>query len=442
MTAYATNRWRGIVAVALATFGIGLLSTEPALILLAAVAVGLASYPRLVYDPPVPTIEIERHITPEETKPGEPVTVNLSVRNTGDRTIPDLRIIDGVPPLAEVVNGSPRLATTLRPNSAASLEYEVVVEPGVHRFSPSTAITRDVSGAMERITQFETNSVIDCPERGTHVPLSAVVSFRPGAIPANHPGTGVEFYGTREATPSDSIDRIDWRQFARTGELISVEYRPERSTNAVLWLDPAGFDGRGSSFLSVRCLTAAERFTSVLEADNHAVGLLAPGRDELWIPPGIGHSHAKRIRNALDEAPAFMPPPINDDGNTWSPSAEHTERSHHHNGRDSVNNRDAERHSQLNRTERIGPHDQVLLISPLLDDEMVDLALTIDEPSSGRVTVICPEPPTDETIGPRLQRIGRKSRIRALRSREVRVFEWGADESLVTAAESWMEAES
>jgi conserved repeat domain len=51
-------------------------------------------------------IAFERTVTPNRTYAGEIITVKLTVSNHGDRPIPDLRIVDGVPDELAVVDGS------------------------------------------------------------------------------------------------------------------------------------------------------------------------------------------------------------------------------------------------------------------------------------------------------------------------------------------------
>lgn len=436
---YPTNRWRGIVAIAIGTLGVGLLATEPAIIVLAAVCIGFAVYPYVRRGSPEPEVTLDRSVEPADPAPDEPVLVELTVRNRGSYNIPDLRVVDGVPPLATVIEGSPRLATALRPGEAATIRYGVAVPAGKHRFAPTTLIARDPAGAVERTQAIESPAVIDCDEEEIAAPLSTVVTYRPGSISTDRGGVGVEFYGTREANTGEAIDRIDWRQFARTGQLVAVEFRPERAANVVVCVDVVdsqrrGESGAGSPDLAMRCRTVADRIATALGTGNHAVGLAVVGDGDIWIPPGIGRSHVDRVREALELEPAFCPTMTaftDGESHTGTAPIATVDRA---TGADARNAQTA--NGDLGA--RLGPHDQAILVSPMLDDAAFETALGTSSPSE-RVTVISPKPGVTDDLGARLARLERATRIRALRAEEIRVLEWGAEESLAVAARGWME---
>ncbi|WP_242493393.1 DUF58 domain-containing protein [Haloarcula hispanica] len=109
---HRTGRWFGLAGAALVAVGVGLVGQVPALMLLGGLGVTLSAYDRVAV-PPAADVSIQRSITPTEPALGERVTVALTVRNDGSRTIPDLRLADGVPDSVRVVDGSASVVTTL-----------------------------------------------------------------------------------------------------------------------------------------------------------------------------------------------------------------------------------------------------------------------------------------------------------------------------------------
>ena len=460
MPVYETRRWRGIVAVALVTLGVGLLATNPGLVLLAIVAVGVAASLHVVGPPPEISLALDRTVTPAEPEIDEPVSVTLTVRNTGDRTVRDVRLIDGVPPLATVISGTPRIAGVIRPGETLTLTYTLTVDSGKHRFRPTTVITHNLAGTVERTTDIDTPTVINCDDRSLSIPLASFVTHRPGPISTDHPGVGIEFYGTREVTPGEAVDRIDWRRFARSGELVSVEFRPERSANVMICMDTANSPSgrstgpRETPELVVRSHTVADRLIAAIGGDRHAVGLSTHGPEHLWHSPQVGRSQVEQLRRTLDSHRAFQPP---------EPESERIGRRHHnrdnqargpqHEGPIRIATRSGISESTDDITldpsmmpptleDRIGHQDQVIFVSPLLHDDILQRALALEPAGTNRVSFVTPTPRLDDSIGARMVRLERVNRIRTLRSAGVRVYEWQPDESLTTAAETWLEQET
>jgi hypothetical protein len=75
-------------------------------------------------DPGAP-LDIDATILQDAIAPGSELEVEVTVTNEGDTWLPDLRLIDGVPAMLTVVDGTARHATALRPGETATLEYAV-----------------------------------------------------------------------------------------------------------------------------------------------------------------------------------------------------------------------------------------------------------------------------------------------------------------------------
>ncbi|WP_255194893.1 DUF58 domain-containing protein [Halorarius litoreus] len=418
-TVRRTRRWRGVVAVALFAGAAGVLFKRPLPLLLAVVGVGYAAYPQ-VPSPPTVSLDIDRRLDPDDPADGEPVTVEVTVTNTGQSVLPDLRIVDGVPPMLSVSDGTPRHATALRPGRRATFSYEVTATQGTHRFEPATVVARDVSGATEVETEVAADTTIECTAEVPEVPLRQQTQQHVGRIVTNDGGSGVEFHRTREYQRGDDMSRIDWRRFARTGELTTTEFREERAASVVLCLDVRASAYRspeeGEPHAVAHELAAAEQLLAELAETTDSVGLATlGGRESCWLPPGAGRDHLLRAQQLLATHPALSPyPPESSD--------------------------EAIDDQVLDLRRRLGTDTQVVLFSPLLDAGAVSAALAL-EAAGHATTIISPDVTDGDSPGAQLARVERRNRLDTVREAGVRVVDWSPDvalgTSLVHAQERW-----
>ena len=427
-TRRSTDRWRGVVAVALFAGAVGVFGKRPDVLLCAVVGVVFAVYPRITSEPSV-NVAVDRTVSDRSPTHEEPTEVTVTVRNVGESVLPDIRIVDGVPPMLPVTGGSARHATALRPGKSTTFSYELTARHGTHSFGETTIIARDVSGSREVETTVSADAEIECHAAVPAVPLRAQSGQRPGRIVADTGGNGIEFDRTRTYRAGDPLNRIDWRRYARTGELTTVEFREERVASVVVCVDarPSAYRARNGDPHAVSHGVAAARelCAALLEANDRA-GLAAFGRDFLWEAPETGSDHAARLRRVLATHPtlSLQPPEASGafaDLGEWFTSP----RGIADGGESQV----AEQTATLRK--RLGGETQVILLSPLLDEPIVESALSL-EADGNAVTVVSPDVTTEETVGGRLARTERSNRIHSLQGAGVPVIDWDTGESLGT----------
>lgn len=443
-TVRRTRRWQGVVGVVLIAVAVGALAKRPSLLLLGAVGVAFAAYPRLTRPPSV-ELSVERTIDPANPEAGDVVDVTTTVRNEGTAPLFDLRLIDGVPPMTPVEEGTPRLATALRPGGTATVEYAVEIDRTTHRFRPLTAVVRDPSGANEVETTVPEETVVEGVGHVPAVPLRTRSRRRSGRLLTDEGGAGVEFHRTREYEPGDPVNRIDWRQYARTGELTSVDFREERLAEVVVCVDarPAAYRAATpeDAHAVAYAIGSAGRIGEALFAANHHVGLAAFGRDLCWLPPGAGTDHEDRYNRYLASDSAFevVPPAVVD-----RPGGE--AGADGDDGRSlldllpGVGGGDAEVGSPIeSQLATIRPEldatTQIVLLTPLSDDGASRIAQLL-ESSGAAVTVISPDVTNEESVGGRLAAVERENRVHALRNSGVPVVDWDPADRLGTSVAS------
>ncbi|WP_276271360.1 DUF58 domain-containing protein [Haloarcula litorea] len=416
-TTRSTDHWLGVGAAALAALGVGVLTRQPAAMLLGVVGVGYAAYARS-RSPPDPTLTVERSLSETEPRPGDPVTVELAVTNDGATTLPDLRVVDGVPPGLAVTDGTPRHGTALRPGETATVEYTVTARRGRHEFGPVHALVRDVAGATAVSVRVDaaTPTTIACRPTvrapGVTLPLREPDTRRTGRVATSDGGAGTEFFATREYRAGDPLGRVDWHHRAKTGDLATVEFRTERTAPVVVLVDTTpravvGPEADGVTALDRSVAAAGELLAAGLGA-GHRVGLAALTAPDCWLPPGSGDDHRARARELLATDPAL-----------------------------SAATGDHDRLTDLDLDwlrGRLPAGAQVVVVSPLLERGVAAAVRRLDA-HGHPVTVVSPAPTSGRTPATRLAAVLRGFRCSDLRAAGVPVADWDWDEPLAVATD-------
>jgi len=411
----AGPRWDPGVTVALLAGAVGVLTGTTAAFLAGAVGFTYAAY-RYASRVPDATVAVEREIDDRSPLPSRAVTVTVTVRNEGDESLPDLRVVDGVPERLAVVSGSPRHCTSVRPGEATSFSYAVRARRGSHEFGPTTLVSRSLAGTAERRFEVRVDDSIACETRAEEFPLPADTSSYPGHITTDSGGEGVEFYATREFHPSDPMSRVDWKRYARTRELTTVEFRETRAATVVLVVDartPAHVARReGEPDAVTLSEYAAERLAAALLGRNDRVGLALYGPSERYLRPSGGDEQAARIRAELESTPEPR------DREVGLFSEQRRERAN-----------DA-RFDTLRK--RLPDGAQVVFLSPLADDRAADVAKRF-RAYGHAVTVVSPDVTGTDTPGGAVERIERDERVADVRGGDVRVVSWSPDDPIRAA---------
>ncbi|WP_226012817.1 DUF58 domain-containing protein [Halomicrobium salinisoli] len=421
------------LSVALVAGAAGVTTSQPVLLSAAAVGLVYAAY-EAATPAPRPDLTLERTLSTASPMPGERVEVTVAVTNDGAAPLHDVRLVDGVPSRLAVVEGSPRFGTALEPGERATFSYAVRARRGDHAFGETTVVCRSLSGDEEVRETVRADSELSCRVTVDEVSPGTQTLPYPGRNEADDPGEGVSFYGVREYESTDSMRRVDWKRFARTGELTAVQYEARRSAAVVVLVDARLEFARTdrSPTATQFAKYAAERVgTALLDGDDRVGAALYD--DGAYLAPGTGRTQALRLRRLLiheahpDAAPS--------DGAATAAGFD---------GRVFLYGASGDGPS-IGRGARRGPTDvpelhqrlpdraQVLFCSPLLDDEAADVAAALSARDRD-VTVVSPDLTSDETPGNAVERIERRERIDRVR-RIGRVVDWDVDAPLPRAIE-------
>lgn len=445
-----TSRWHVILSVAIGLVAVGLWTLTPALLMAAMIPLGYVAYS--VVPSPVAVEEqlaVMRSVTPTQTHPGGAVTVELTVEHVGDKPLPDLRIVDGVPDPLPVIDGSPRAVLSLQPTDTATIEYTVRARSGTFGFSSARVRTTSLSGERTYTTTLtpDGETQIAAQLGVSDYPLSQQTTRMVGALATDRGGEGLEFYGTREYRAGDPASRINWRQYAETRELTTIDYQQQEAVEVVIIVDaraPAAVAASDTDPTGVEldAYAASEAVDGLLTARNR-VGLvtLGVGNDTGggfgWIPPGDGHELRSRIRTRLDAVAAVTQPgetvSTDGSGDDAKASASETAGSSTATGgeTDESGSGGIATHELV---DRLSPRTQVVLFSPLCDAPPVEIVQQLQ--AAGHTVSVCtPDVTSSSTAGSTLAGVDRGLRLATLRAAGATVIDWSPDESLAVVLE-------
>ncbi|MFB6242607.1 MAG: DUF58 domain-containing protein, partial [Halobaculum sp.] len=427
------SRWTVWLGGALGLTGLGLSYGSPLLIAAAVVPLAYVGYGALSALPSSVDLRLERSVQDSQTTPGDPVSVTLSVTNAGDAVLTDLRVVDGVPGELAVGEGSPRAAVALRPGETATVEYEVIAKRGSFGFDDARVRVRSMAGAAAASLSVPVAGVseVSCTAPAAAVPVERAAPLRVGTATADSGGEGLEFYSTREYRPGDPRSRINWRQFAKRGELVTTEFREERAGRAVVLVDvrpptrrsaTAAFP-TGAEFAAYTAEVAVDR----LAADGDELSLAVLGLDTervsmpvetvgeaVWVDSAHAGDGKRRARATLEAAAEAARERVPDPHET--PGFD----SHPPRGADAA---------AATLAARAPADAHVILVSPFADTTPSAYARRFAVEGSA-VTVVAPDHTASETLGGRTATLHRDLRLRSVEPFCRAVVDWPADQPL------------
>jgi uncharacterized repeat protein (TIGR01451 family) len=433
-----TSRFAGAAVAAVALVAAGALSASATLLAAAAVPVAYLAYGGLSGAPDPTDLVVERTVGREDPFPGDRVTVTLAVRNPTETTYPDVRVTDGVPDAFGVVDGSPRGAAALPPGEEATVEYTITATRGTHTFADPRVRVRGVAatGVRDARPAADGAGKIDASVGVNDLPLRDRGTEFAGPLSADAGGAGIEFHATREYRAGDPLGRVDWRHYAKNGELTTVEYREQRAARVVLLVDArpvgdvAAARGRPTG-ADLSTYAAARAFEALRAAGHHAgtavFGVPDPRTDRpeyAWVPPGGGSDHAERVAAALEAAAGRD----RADATAARTAAD--------GGADG--DRDTTDDGVADLCGRLPPDTQVVLSSPALDGfagRATRHVLAHGHP----VTVISPDAAGGGSPGADLAAAERCLELARIRETDATVVEWGEDTPLSAVVAAGLE---
>lgn len=417
------RRWEAGVAATVILAVAGLLNRSGVLLLAAVIPLAYVAYGSATSVTVPDGLRATRRVDETPTPPGRPVTVTLEVRNEGPRPLSDVRVIDGVPDALTVVDGTPRAGAAIDVGESTTIEYVVVPRRGEYDFDPPRVRVRGAAAGSvaDATVAADGEDRLVCRLDARAPPLADRGAEYVGTLTADDAGRGVEFHSTREYRTGDPASQIDWRHYAKRGELTTVSYARQVAAVVVLVIDARGpcrvVAGPGwPTAVELSAYAATEALTDLL-ASGHEVavavlGLDGPGPVGLhWLPPGSGAEQRSLAldlcRTAIDAEPGTV---------------------------------DAT--DQVHRLVELAPPGaQLALFTAALDDvpvEAVRAWSAVDHP----LVVCSPDVVSDNTAGGQLAGLRRRTRLARCQSLGARTVDWRRGTPLALVLERAFAAEA
>ena len=437
--------WWGVV-VAIILVGAGIAAGSPLLVAASTIPLWFVAATTIAMTP-AGSVQVGRELGYEASEgdhpdvgagtlsgdPGRIVTVRVHVENTGVEPIPDLRIIDGVPPELPVVSGTPRACVTLEAGEKTTLEYDVELRRGEHTFGDATVRLRGINPTLAETWTADVfgDDAVQCLPAVHSVPVHGGTNDYAGEVPTDEGGSGVEFYSVREYEPGDPVRSIDWRRYARSRDLATVEYRAERATRVVCVVDARRSQRRAQSERHLpaleRSIGAAQRTFETIHDAGHPTGVVGLDRRLLTaVSPGTDAETLQLGRSLLADL--------------WEPDLERARQEPSNPVSDSILNppiveQEQGQHvrrrwgSPVNELPGVLPGEaQVFLFSSFADDAPVDVVERL-RVHGYQVCVISPDVTSErEDLAGRLKAAERRTRLAEIREMGVRVIDWEAEQ--------------
>jgi len=256
-------------------------------------------------------LEITRTINGTETTmanvyKGDDVRVELTISNNSYRRTQQLEVFDNVPHEMKMRQGINQMRMNLGPGQSARIKYRVRCPlRGHYTLGPVSVRYRNVFNlfANESKVQDRTDITVFPQVREIEEALlrSDVPKMYTGATTLKTPGPGMEFYSLREYLPGDAFRSINWKAFARTGELMVNEKTRDAVTDVFIILDTRDVSRIGTVLknpLEMGTIAAAS-ISNYFIRRRDSVALVTYGDRMDYLPPETGDNQGYKVLSNL-----------------------------------------------------------------------------------------------------------------------------------------------
>jgi len=355
-------------------------------------------------------LEATRHLSAERVSPDSEVDVTVTIANRGSG-LEEVLVEDILPADLRIASGHNRHLIRLSKNGSYTFTYTVTGPRGGYGFEKVRVKVNDHLAVTSREIQLEAKGqlfIFPPVLRLRHVAIRPRrTRVYAGLIPAKAGGTGTEFFGVREYHPGDPPRTINWRASAHSMDaLYSNEFQQERVADVGIVLDGrlrSNAFARGHTLFEYSVQAAAALADALLMQGNR-VGLLVYAAFLRWTVPGYGKVQRERILYSLAHAKPGGSEIFSDFAHL--------------------------------PTRLFPPESQIVLVSPLLDDDLMPLVQL--RAQGYQVLAVCPDPVKFELsylindrfveLASRVVRLERALLLQKVQRAGVQVLNWDVSE--------------
>ena len=251
-------------------------------------------------------LEINREISAVNVYKGDDINVVLTVKNKSYRRTQQLEVFDNVPHEMKMRKGVNLMRLNLGPGETTTIRYTVRCPlRGHYTIGPTSIRYRNAFNLFVSETSVADRSDITVFPQVRDVEEALIRSDVPkmytGATTLKTPGQGMEFYALREYFPGDSFRSINWKAFARTGELMVNEKTRDAVTDVFIILDTRDVARIGTVLKNPLEMgtVAAASIANYFIKRRDSVSLVTYGERMDFLPPETGDKQHYKVLSQL-----------------------------------------------------------------------------------------------------------------------------------------------
>ena len=251
-------------------------------------------------------IQVVRTLSADNLYKGDDLYVELEITNPSWRRTQQLEIYDNVPHEMKLRSGLNYMRLNLGPGETTRVRY-VLRGPlrGHYSIGPISIRYRDSFNLFSQEMYVDHRSDLIVFPQVREIEEAMVRSRTPkmytGATTLRTPGPGTEFFSLREYVPGDPFKIINWKAFARTGQLIVNEKCRDAVTDVFILVDSRDISRIGTVLknpLEVGTVAAASLASYFIKRRDSVA--LAVYDDRLsFLPPDTGDKQYFKILSSL-----------------------------------------------------------------------------------------------------------------------------------------------
>jgi len=251
-------------------------------------------------------VQVVRTLSADNLYKGDDLYVELEITNPSWRRTQQLEIYDNVPHEMKLRSGLNYMRVNLGPGETTRIRY-VLRCPlrGHYSIGPISIRYRDSFNLFSQEMYVDHRSDLIVFPQVREIEEAMVRSRTPkmytGATTLRTPGPGTEFFSLREYVPGDPFKIINWKAFARTGQLIVNEKCRDAVTDVFILVDSRDISRIGTVLknpLEVGTVAAASLASYFIKRRDSVA--LAVYDDRLsFLPPDTGDKQYFKILSSL-----------------------------------------------------------------------------------------------------------------------------------------------
>jgi uncharacterized protein (DUF58 family) len=251
-------------------------------------------------------LAIKRDVSAVNVYKGDDINVVLTITNKSYRRTQQLEVFDNVPHEMKMRKGINLMRMNLGPGQTATIRYTVRCPlRGHYTIGPTSIRYRNTFNLFVSETSVGDRSDITVFPQVRDVEEALIRSDVPkmytGATTLKTPGQGMEFYALREYFPGDSFRSINWKAFARTGELMVNEKTRDAVTDVFIILDTRDVARIGTVLKNPLEMgtVAAASIANYFIKRRDSVSLVTYGERMDFLPPETGDKQHYKVLSQL-----------------------------------------------------------------------------------------------------------------------------------------------